>query len=268
LARPRGAELLIVHAINIVAVCAESVTPYGGDPTAALNILQADEREILDEALARVRKAGIPATTVSLKGNIAEQIVSLSQERHAEAIVMGTHGRRGVERLVAGSVAEGVLRTATVPVFVINEEFTPAAGRAPFHRIFIAADGSAPATAAAHFAIDLAATDSARIIFCHVVGEKENAPVSFEVAQRLAAGLHVESATLTVHGNDTAEVIIASAEASGADLIALGTHGRRGLDRFVLGSVAEGVIRNSPIPVVVVRSGEHVSGRPASSSHN
>jgi nucleotide-binding universal stress UspA family protein len=253
LARPSGGELLIVHAINTAAVVAECVTPYGGDPTAALNILEADEQKILDAAFARAREAGITATSMALDGAAAEKIVQVARERHADAIVMGTSGRRGVERFIAGSVAEGVLRTAPVPVFVIHEGFTAAADRAPFRRILVAVDDSTPAGAATRFAIDLAARDGAGIVFCHVVGENEEPPSMLESTQKLAAERGVESATLTVHGRDTAEIIIASAEASRADLIALGTHGRRGLDRFILGSVVEGVVRNSPIPAVVVR---------------
>ena len=253
LTRSRVDQLLIVHAINTAAVAAECVTPYGGDPTAALNILEVDEREILDAAVARAREAGVPATPIAVDGATSEKIVQVARDRHADAIVMGTSGRRGIERLVAGSIAEGVLRTASVPVFVIHEGYTPEAGRAPFQRILVAVDDSISAAAATRFAIDLAAVGGAGIVFCHVVGEKEESSSTFEIAQKLAAERGVESATLTVHGRDTAEIIIASAEASRADLIALGTHGRRGLDRFILGSVAEGVVRNSPIPAVVVR---------------
>jgi nucleotide-binding universal stress UspA family protein len=262
----RNGELLIVHAIDVVAVASESVTPYGGDPTTMLNVLEQDEREILAEALARAQKAAVPATTISLQGGIAEQIVAIANERRVEAIVMGTHGRRGIDRFVSGSVAESVVRTAPVPVFVINETFAKGTAGGPFRRIFVAADGSEPASAAAHVAIALAAADGAQVVFCNVLAEKENSPVAFDVAQKLAKDQGVDSGTLLVHGRDPAEVLIASAESSHADLIAIGTHGRGGFNRLVLGSVADGVIRNSPIPVLVVRGAEVVNRRAAAPS--
>jgi nucleotide-binding universal stress UspA family protein len=249
--KARGGELIVAHAINTAAVASECVTPYGGDPSAALNVLAATEREILAAAVAVADRAGVAATPIALDGFAGERIVRIAQERNADAIVMGTSGRRGVERLVAGSVAADVLRTAPIPVFVVHDAM--AAPHAPFRRIFVALDDSVPAGAAARFAAELAAFDRSEIVFCRVVTEGEVPSSVFVRAQKLASERGVKSTALIVHGHDVAEIIIASAEASGADLIALGTHARGGFDHFMLGSVAEGVVRDSRLPVVVLR---------------
>ena len=253
LAGTRHGELIIAHDINLVALCAEGIGAFGADPRPVIDILEREEEKLLADALSKARESEVSATTVALDGNPASQILALAQERGVDAIVMGTQGKRGVERFVVGSVAESVLREAPMPVFVVNEECKqiPRGGR--FHRIFVAADASGPATAAAHFAVHLAASDRAEIVFCHVAGERDETPLSFEVAQKLAADRGVQSEPLVVHGRHTAEVILASAQATGSDLIAIGTHGRRGFDHIVLGSVAETVVRNSTLPVVVVR---------------
>jgi len=140
-------------------------------------------------------------------------------------------------------------------------------------RLLVALDDSGPSDAALAFALDLAAPGKSRVLFCSVIETSDifaksltygydPAPLLadlrgaaaglLEAKVRAAAERGVPAESLIAEGN-TADALLAAAAAHAADLIVVGTHGRRGLARFLLGSVAESVVRRSPLPVAVVR---------------
>lgn len=121
LAKLTGARLLLVHAIDIAAV---SVTP---EASAALPALLDAMRDAGTQLLARARAsadaAGVPAETRlvdTLAGRVSDLIIETAKAWQADLIVIGTHGRRGVRRLVIGSDAEQVVRSAPVPVLLVR----------------------------------------------------------------------------------------------------------------------------------------------------
>jgi nucleotide-binding universal stress UspA family protein len=119
MARALGAELVIVHVAVEGMLYGE--TPFG---RAELERVYATQREWARgavEALASaVRAAGVPARGIVRTGVPAEVIVRTAEAERAAMIVMGTHGRGGFERLLLGSVADRVLRTATCPVVTVR----------------------------------------------------------------------------------------------------------------------------------------------------
>ncbi len=146
----------------------------------------------------------------------------------------------------------------------------------PFHRILVAVDGSAPANAAARAAVRLAIAIGGRLIFCHSVESQrvlEYALASGGDAERLLdarrrdghdlmdlvceeardAGLQADLALVEGAAVDG---ILDAATARSADLIVLGTHGRHGVERWTLGSVAERVVRGARCPVLTVHADE------------
>jgi nucleotide-binding universal stress UspA family protein len=120
LAKREGAELCILHVVN------ESVpyTPLAGAPPINLiALLLGSGRALLKKAQAQARKQGVEATTIlveSTQRDAAGTIVAQARKRRADLIVLGTHGRRGMLRLVLGSDAEQVVRTAPVPVLLVR----------------------------------------------------------------------------------------------------------------------------------------------------
>ncbi len=252
LAEP-GGELLIAHVINRAAVVAECVGPYGGDPSPALEALDADERDIFAAAAVRARTAGLRCSTAALDGLPATRLAALARERKVAAIVMGTHGRRGLARIVLGSTAAGVLHDAAVPTFVVHER-SAAAVAAPFRQIVVGLDASPAASGAARAAVDLAAHDGGRVFMAHVAERPEaeegaeRAALTEARAYALAAAVPLDAATL--HG-DPVDALLVSAETCHAELIAIGAHGRT-QTLFGMGSVAEAIARLSPVPVLVV----------------
>ena len=254
-AGPTG-ELIFANAFDINTVIAESTTPYGGDPSIVIDALETDRRELFAAATARARAAGVSARTFDLDGSAVDVIVELSGHVGADAIVMGTHGRRGLARAALGSVADGVLRRADIPTFVVRAEsnFT-AAPDVLVRRIAAAIDASDAAAAAAAFAVDLAAAYRAEVTFVHVDdGPRDEAlEHAVERLRLLAAAAGVRSDVVHAYGRPRDAIVTAAAKVH-ADLIAIGTHGRDAVARLLLGSVAEGVVLTSAVPVVVVRA--------------
>ncbi len=273
LARYYGAEILVCNSVDYVAIAAETSVGFGADLAGMFQALDDGAKEIIGAAIKRLKNEGFDATGYKLDGRAANSIVSFAIEQNVDAIVMGTRGLGGLPHLMLGSTAEGVLRMATVPVFVVHADSHIAAFDAP--TIVIAVDDSEPGDAAAAFATELAAVTPGRLVFENIVDseslyeyaaqygtyistvhddwEKEAKRVVGDAAYRAAVAGVANVEKCVVFG-DPAEKIVAQGRASHADLIAIGTHGRRGLRRLALGSVAESVVRKTTVPVVVVRS--------------
>ena len=246
-------ELTFIHALNRTAVIAECVTPYGGDATVALEALEDDERELFASAVNRAVARGLRSTTHSLDGPVGDTIAKFVQHGNFDAVVLGTDGHTGIERFMLGSTAETVLHGAHVPTFITRERIVSRA-EVGICRILVAIDESAPANDAVRYAIGLAAEHEANIVFAHVA-PKDTAllgePPYVRAASDYATRMGVASETVELHGTPETAIPIA-AEATKADLIAIGTHARRGFDRMRQGSVAEAVIRASTVPVLVI----------------
>jgi nucleotide-binding universal stress UspA family protein len=203
-------------------------------------------------------------------------ILELATGQASTLIVLGTHGRSGAKRLMIGSVAERVVRLAPCPVFTVRE---PAhrASAASLRRILVAVDFSECSRVALQRAGELARAFGAKLHVVHVwqvpvflspdsiVGEAPwTKGTSAELVEREAqsaltkfvetarkAGAVVDAVRM-VQG-EPAHAIVSEAEQLDCDLIALGTHGRTGIKRVLLGSVVEKVVRCASRPVLSVR---------------
>lgn len=120
LAKAEGAKLTLCTVVDPIQV-ADKNAP--APPTqAALNAACADAKSMLDEALSQARAAGIDAETQLMEGEPAYEIDQYARQIAADAIVIGTHGRSGLKRLLLGSVAEETLRNSRVPVIVVHQK--------------------------------------------------------------------------------------------------------------------------------------------------
>lgn len=282
LGRVYDAELLLCHAIDPTAAFVDAPAGYATFPALLIDEMNDAATSILAVAEQRATSAGVRVSATVLGGTPPGAIVACAEDRVCDAIVVGTQGKRGLERLFLGSTAKGVLRLANVPVFVVVPSTQSSSnGREEleslntgFQKIFVAMDHSDSADGAAAFALALAAAGKSTLTYCNVLdagdlidtasaygydprpmlGDMHRAAESLlaTVADE-AARQNVAASRIVAEGNPIVE-ILKNAEAEDADLIAIGTHGRRGLRRLFLGSVAEGVVRSSSMPVVVVRS--------------
>ena len=182
---------------------------------------------------------------------------------------LGTHGRRGVRRMLLGSVTEEVVRKAACPVFTVQAEAEQAPGQA-VHRILVPVDFSEASEMALLHATEIAQTYGADVHLLHVV-EEVLYPSAYGVDPPSMSSQNVVGRVENALGKMAREeigyeqvqvsatvgyaplTILDYVEENEIDLVVIATHGRSGLDRVLLGSVAERVIRQSPVPVFVVK---------------
>lgn len=266
LARERDAELVLLHAwqVPMLALAGEPELPSG-----ILRELRDDADRNLAKATVEATRLGAPRVTSSLvKGVPWDQIVdALRTDSAYELAVMGTHGRSGVTRFLLGSVAEKVVRHAPCSVLVVHEADPPAA----FHRVLCPVDFSEGAQQAAELAGRFVAPDG-EVTLLHalelpllregeVSGVELATTLDAQATGRLAdwaAGLRAKAAvavtTQTRLGAAGVQILAALAEAPPFELVVVGSHGRTGLRRALLGSVAEKLVRHAPCAVLVART--------------
>ena len=198
-----------------------------------------------------------------------ERLVAYAEDQDVDLVVMGTHGRRGMRRMLLGSVTEEVVRRAPCPVFTIQTDVVEAPDQA-VRRILVPVDFSEAAEMAVHHATEIAQTYGAEVHLLHVVEEvvypsaygiepalfpKDEVVMRVEktlgeIAQEDIGYERVQVASTIGYAPMT---ILDYVQENEIDLVVIATHGRSGLDRMLLGSVAERVIRQSPVPVFDVK---------------
>lgn len=252
----------------------ESVLPH---VTSLLGVLDADvtllrvvppgkpgERKkalaYLERVAEPLRRKGVFVDTQVAVGTPAARIAERAGREGYDLVALASRRRRGLKRIVLGSVAEEVLRRAPVPVLVTAPRSEEAPAPAPPRSIVVPLDGSSRSAAVLPAVADLARAAGAKISFVTVVSPtgREELPVEtaahtlFSRQKALQeGGLNVEIAVLF---GDPVDEILRFAGARNADLLAVATHGRSGLARWRYGSVTEALLRKSEVPLLVVRS--------------
>ena len=227
--------------------------------------LLARGESVLEDTATHARERNLHVVTVVREGDPAPTIVEYADETGIDLVVMPTHGRTGVTRLVLGSITERVIRASEVPVLAIRPEATV---RFPFDRVLVPTDGSDVADSAIQTGIEVARAYDASLHLLNVVDTGSLGPDigSYIDVDRLEA----RSRTILDDAVDTATdagvrdvehdveygtpdgQIERYVEDHGVDLVVMGTHGLTGLDRYLLGSTTEKVLRTAPIPVLTV----------------
>jgi len=272
---PAGTEILVAEAV-------ETGAGLFGGPWPAFAMLQTDriEDEIraeadrtVHQARERLARPGLNVKAVVLRGRPATAIVDRAHSMPADLIVVGSRGHGTIESMLLGSVSAEVVDHAQAPVLV--------ARGVEIRRLVLAWDGSSCATRAAdllHTWPIFAGSDVRVVSVADVgipwwtgfpeAGSPEMMPIYIdaanasrkqhdELAHEMTAQLR--SAGLTAEADrregDAAAEILAAAAASSADLIVMGTRGRTGIRRLVLGSVARNVLQHATCSVLIVRDG-------------
>ena len=221
----------------------------------------------LDILVADAEASGAKVQRHATSGDPADEIVKAAEKFSADLIVTGTHGRTGIDKFLLGSVAERVIRIATRPVMVArNPEFMPAAG---YRKILVPTDFSESARRAFELAAALATKDcEIELLHCWRlppgVGAGPTAVVDSIIrsidreirarGEKTASELAREGATVTFHAvrQPPAQGVAERISEGDFDLVVMGSHGRSGLSRFILGSVAETTIHYAPCSVITV----------------
>jgi nucleotide-binding universal stress UspA family protein len=273
LARQSGARIILVRA-------AEAHTLLDVDiADAQLGVLSRAEHD-LEAAAAQLHEERIQCEAHVYYDAPVPAILDSARRHHADLIVLSTHGRSGLGRVIYGSVADDVLRHAEVPVLLIPPTIDHAWPADRALTILVPLDGSALAEDALRSAERLATLPGARLHLLRVIeparyplagegyvyvpfdDEAERADAQAyldEQIARLARG-GVPATSQVVMGMPISVIPRVAAEC-GADVIAMATHGRGGLARLVLGSVATGTLQRTHVPVLLTRPSG--LGRPA-----
>jgi len=264
-------EITLLHVLEPFADYSET----GGETGVRYEQLEANAKALLADAVETLP----PETTVETivrHGRPIHEIVRIAEDGEYSHIVIGSRGRDGATRLLLGSVAETVVRRSPVPVTVVREQShicTPEHVLVPF-------DGSAESKSALVSAIEQYPDAEITALYVRYPKSEETSLTSRatpdvidegvdstnerpdEIDEQTASVCSMAERTATDAGGsirtestdgDPAREIIEFARETTADHIVMGSHGRDGLTRLLLGSVAETVVRRSPTAVTVVR---------------
>lgn len=278
-ARWYRAHLTVIHVYS-------TPVPWGvaaGAPAVAPIVPAVQPQEVITEV--RRFSAGVLADdsleVVVSEGNPSKEIVRLADERQADLLVMGTHGRGGFERLFLGSVTEKVIRTAQFPVLTVPPPIqTPPATALIYKTILCPLDFSDASQRALEYALSLAKKTGACVTPLHVVegfidppdldfNAHYNVPeyrryMEEDALTRLNAAIHdvrdvCNSEPRVVRGKAAQEILRVADEVR-ADLIVMGVHGTGAADRF--GSTTHQIVRGAPCPVLTLHAARPVPELP------
>lgn len=234
------------HSDRVRERCAEIVETVGDDLSRA------------DVSVEQVVRTDLPH----------QAILRYAADEGIDLVVMGSHGRSGVDRYILGSTTEKVVRLSDVPVLTVRTAHEDDA-RYPYTDVLVPTDGSAAAAAAIGPGVDIASTYDARLHALSVVDtvslgidvrSEAIAETLEETARSAVADVQAEATRAAVRSIETTveygypyRGIRSYVEEHAIDLVVMGTHGRSGVERYLLGSVAEKLLRTSPAPVLTVR---------------
>jgi nucleotide-binding universal stress UspA family protein len=254
---------------------AEGHAFYEEDARLARRTAVAAAEQYLAELERSERGHGVAAARVVLEGPPVPAILAAAESSDADLIVMATHARRGLDRLVAGSVAEEVLGRSSVPVLLVPPGAVEPPPSEGVLRVLVPLDGSRLAEAALEVAAALAPPSRLELLLLRVAAPPDRADArrplaSQTVAARVRADdrlrrLRAAGAVVTTEvraGRDPAATIAAVARERSCHLIAMATHGRSGLARLLLGSVAAATLTRASVPVLLVRPADLAAPTP------
>lgn len=267
LAEEASAELVLAHVWYVPATVYPSELPLSPQ---LVQRMSDDAQRGLDAAVAEAAALGARRVSGKLLTGVPWHRIVDELADPFDLVVIGTHGRTGLARILLGSVAEKVVRHAPCSVLVARPDGEPR----PFTHVLCPVDFSDAARRAMDLAAEVVRPGGAGITLLHVV----EAPVSFgaelpdpeflraadkraaEQLERWAAELRGKvSVPVTIRsrvGWAGAETLAAVDHDPTIDLVVMGSHGRTGIKRVLLGSVAEKVVRHARCPVLVARERE------------
>lgn len=273
-AQKLSSQLLVLHVVT------KPAAPFGMGVSQEEQVRYAEE--LLEPWRKLAKEQGVAAQTLYQHGdNVAETVVLVAGEHGCDLIVMGTHGREGLQRVFLGSVAERVSRLTKAPLLLVRGDGGVEPVGSTFRRILAPVDGSESGLPALKTADQLATLLGAELVLLSVVpyfppltyfdatglgsaaamysqeanelAMLEEATAALEAAKRVVQAPNLKAELVKAERQSVAQIIVGYAHQHQAELIVIGSHGRTGLDKLLLGSVAEGVTHHAGVPVLLVR---------------
>lgn len=238
--------------------------------------VEIEVKKKLDSVVKRLHEEGVKAQSVVSFGKPAEEIVRVAEREKCDLIAMSTHGRNALGRGILGSVTDKIIHSSHLPTLTITPERAEEYRKdgAAISRVLVPLDGSEAAESALPYVEQLARKLALDIVLVRVVNIAGGfAPYMDGYPNKGYAGLESDieaDATKYLHGiakglnsrglkvewkilmGVTAQSIIGLARETSQDIIVLTTRGRSGITRWIIGSVAEALVRASGDPVLVI----------------
>ena len=205
--------------------------------------------------------------SIICEGEPPEVIVDVAQGKKADLIALGTYGRKGLKRLLMGSVTSQVVLNSPCDVLVVKKPCADCVGS--YHSLLVPFDGSESSKKALSRACDLSKSDGSEISVLYVIPRYEEMMDFFKTetikkslyqeaekivdkAKKLAAnqGVQIKAVVQEGHAGDK---IVEIADTMKHDLIVVGTHGWRGMNKAIMGSTAERIIAYASCPILIAR---------------
>jgi nucleotide-binding universal stress UspA family protein len=259
--RRKDSEILLARAV--LHEPSTSLKVSGVDLAHLTRELRLEAEDYLRALALRIAGEGIRARGCLIEGPAAEAILEAAERERTTMIALTTHGRTGMARWMAGSIAEKISRASEVPVFlvpsfrrVVRGDGVPVTPEPlPFKRILVPLDGSPESMSIVTPAAEFGRLFGSEMVVLHVGSsplQGSEDPVTKPALQLFhQAGLR--AVRVTREGDPPSEIIDCSA-ANDIDLVAMASHGRSGLSRWMLGSVTERVLRASAVPLLLSRA--------------
>jgi nucleotide-binding universal stress UspA family protein len=287
IAQAASARLEILHVLEFQP----GMDPEYHVKSLYLEELRKEAARHLERFAGEARALGLTVAQREVLGIPSMRINEAAQETNADLVVLGTHGRTGLEHILLGSTAERVVRGAPCPILTVRVPYEPGRKSAAVEggglpvtvrSVMVPVDFSDCSLEAWEYAVQVAKLFKATLTLLHVL-EPVSYGLDFTLShaqdeRRMRERLDTRLADMVgllekeglageriLRGGLPADAILETAGREGCDLIVMGTHGRRGVSHFVSGSVAETVLRRAGCPVLSVKSpkfapGHHRSG--------
>lgn len=267
IARSHGARLTLVHSVEPPLPAAELATP---PPPQVMEEITAAARESLAAEAAKLN--GVAVEIEVVEGLAGAAVSTLAEDLGADLLVTGTRGKTGLAHLLLGSTAERIVQRASCPVLAVHPGDPDP--ETPPRTILVPTDFSEDAEVALKAADRIlhCLSGDARLVLLNVYdlhleyGAYGTAAAYFEFSEELSQALSARLEEIAAHWQRpgltieirlaqglASQTIVEEAQKLGADLIAMGTHGRSGFARLLLGSTAERVVQRAHCPVLTVR---------------
>ena len=251
-----------IHLLHVIAPIPAAAYEYAIDTQVMQSMKEAAEEE-LTKLAAAVREAGVEVDFEITFGDVYDEIKRSIEKVKPQLLVVGTHGRRGVERWFMGSTTEKLLRHSPVPLITISA--TGEKRDVPqFRRILVTTDFSDGTSDALAYAFSVAQENESNIALLHVVHDVA-ADVSGKYRESLVQGVQKQlndfvppeartwcEVRTMVETGVPYRIILRVLEDEKIDLLVMNIHGKGMLDRALLGSTAERVVRVAPCPVMLI----------------
>lgn len=259
--RRHGGRLILVHAVD-----------FDEEETAVTQEQKEKRLDIgknicLQSRETAIVEFGIEAESIVCEGDPSEIIIDIAQEKDSDLIALGTHGRRGLKKLLMGSVTSKVIVNSPCDVLVVKKSCSECTGK--YESILAPFDGSEFSKRALNKACLLSKNDDAVVTVLYVMPRYEEMIGFFRTkaiersmieeankmlgsAQDLASkhGIILKTEISEGHADD---MIVQTAIRLENDLIVIGSYGWKGISKLIMGSTTERVIMNAACPVLAVR---------------